>query len=116
MLLYHVDVYLPPTFIAPTHIVAPKYSRHAQDAANTDRYGKMMLPKTVNLAKCQVVEIGIENGKVVKILVRGQYNSDLDLCMVFIPNSGREWFVKTVWFNERTDDHRTLNISKYATA
>lgn len=111
--LYHAEIGLPASFVAPTGVVCPKYSRHARAAAVTDRYGHMRLPSTICLSEATVIEVGYRNGRLHKILYRLKYNFDLDMCIVLIPG---EWFAKTCWFNERTDLHRTLDRSRYAVA
>lgn len=108
--LYHTDIRLPANFVAPAQTVTVDYSDHARKAAHNDRYGFMDLPYTLPLRSGKVIEVGMENGRVAKILFRFQYDNDLDMCIVLIP--GR-WFAKTVWFNERTDSHKTLDRSKY---
>lgn len=111
--LYHAEICLPKGFVAPTHVIRPVYSQHAIRAARSDRYGLMELPATISLRCAQVIEVGVLSGRVSKILFRLQYDDTLDMCIVVIP--GR-WFVKTVWFNERTDSHATLDRSRYAAA
>ena len=109
--LYHADNRLPAGFVKPTHTVTVSYSGHARKAANTDRYGKMELPEFLCLKNAQVIEVGVENGRVAKILFRTNYDENLDMCIVLVP--GKSWFAKTVWYNEKTDTHSTLDRSKY---
>jgi hypothetical protein len=108
--LYHFEIGLPAGFIPPSQTVRVSYSRHAAKAATNDRYGQMDLPDLLPLSQGKVIEVGMENGKVAKILFRFTYDDTLDMCIVLIPG---QWFAKTVWFNERTDLHRTLDRSKY---
>ena len=110
--LYHADVRLPVGFIAPTGRVALKWTRHAEQALDNDRYGNIPKFNTATLDNLKVIEVGVENNRVMKILFRGSIDADRDLCMVLIP--GKTWIVKTVWVNLRTDAHRTLDRSRYA--
>lgn len=109
--LYHSEIRLPNGFVKPTGRVRLVWSRHADEARHDDRYGSIRRFSTATLDNLEVIEVGVEGGKVVKILFRGRYTETLDVCMVLVP--GTEWRVKTVWINERNDLHRTLDRSKY---
>jgi len=109
MLLYHAQIGFPPWFKAPTHTIKPRYGSHSFSEAQIDRYGRIELPKVIDLSKYKVIEIGIEGTQVVKMLIRGQLDACRDICLVL---SGD--FVKTVWVNMRLDSHRTLDRSKYS--
>lgn len=112
MELYHRDLGLPTGFVRPQHTVTVDYGSHARMEAMTDRYGDFYLPPKVNLSEFEVIEVGMENGKVAKILFRGELDDVRDICIVLIPRRPA-WFCKTVWVNVRTDTHRTLDKSKY---
>lgn len=115
--LYHSDIFLPDWFVAPTGRVQVNYGHHAKREALIDRYGKIALPTFVNLRRFRVIEVGVINGRVSKILFRGQLDATRDLCIVLIPNiDNRPWKCKTVWTNVRSDQHRTLDHSRYAVA
>lgn len=107
--LYHFQVGFPKWFTKPTGVVQPTYGQHSRDEAAKDRYGQLMLPSSVDLAKAQVIELGVEGNKVVKMLLRMPMDATRDLCMV-LTNTG---YVKTVWCNLRSDSHRTLDRTKY---
>lgn len=109
--LYHSEIRLPDGFVAPTARVALEWTRHADRARLNDRYGEIPRFKTATLGRLSVVEVGVEGGRVVKILFRGRLDNERDVCMVLIP--GKVWRVKTVWVNLRTDQHGTLDRSKY---
>lgn len=111
--LYHSSIRLPEGFTAPSQRVSIDYGSHARSEAFADRYGKIALPATIPLSMFEVIEVGIEGGRVKKILFRGHIDSTRDLCIVLIPNANGPWFCKTVWVNLRSDLHRTLDRSKY---
>lgn len=100
-----------------------RYSRHAIDAASSDRYGSIQLePKIFVGSANQVVEVTIgRNGLPEKAVVRLASSAvGLDIILVLMvpqwrgPDSAEiECFVKTVWFNRSTDKHRTLDRSRY---
>ena len=110
--LYHSEIRLPDNFVAPRGRVALDWTRHALNAANDDRYGEIPVFKHARLENLKVIEVGVEAGRVAKILFRGRIDSERDLCMVLIPGTGA-WTVKTVWVNLFTDRHTTLDRNKY---
>lgn len=112
--LYHAEIGLPANFQAPRHVIRPRYSRHAVEAAQSDRLGTVELPATIALREAKVIEVGVANGRVSKILFRVSYNDTLDLCFVVIP--GGSWFCKTIWLQEKSDLHKTLRRERYAVA
>ena len=97
----------------PTARVSLNWTRHADSARTNDRYGIIPKVDTIPLSCFSVVEVGVENNKVCKIVVRGHWTKDLDVVFVLIPNACLPWTVKTVWINERNDSHKTLDRSKY---
>lgn len=113
MELYHSEIRLPDGFVAPTHRVALRWTRHADQARMTDRYGEIRRFKSATLGRLSVVEVEVREGRISKILFRGRYNPDFDVCMALIPNGDQPWTVKTVWLNARTDSHTTLDRSRY---
>lgn len=114
MNLYHADIVLPKGFVSPTARVALKWTHHADQARSNDRYGDIPRFKSATLGRLRVVEVGMEGGKVVKILFRGRLDDTRDVCMVLIPAAAAQpWTVKTVWVNEANDAHKSLDKSKY---
>lgn len=114
MLLYHADIRLPDGFTMPTARVALNWTSHAHKARKTDRYAETVPAfSNIPLAAFKPVEVGVEGGRVRKIVVRGHWTPTLDLVFVLIPNGSKPWTVKTVWINTRNDSHRTLDRSRY---
>ena len=114
MRLYHSQIRLPKGFVAPTGRVLLAYTVHALEASKNDRYGEIPVLKSVTLDRLQIVEVGVENDdRIVKIVYRGRLDAERDLILVLIPCAGRAWRVKTVWCNLRTDQHMTLDKSRY---
>ena len=109
MILYHKDVYLP---YAMTHPYSNLrlcliYTKHAKKEAKDEG---IKLPLTTTLNDTQIIEMGIENGKVKKIVYRLTYDDKRDILLAFaIPS----WCVKTVWLNDVSDDHTALDRTKY---
>ena len=111
--LYHKDIGFPNIKLPEGTYELKKYSQHALRAAKDDRYGiAKELPKSIDIAQVDLVEIQVENNSVVKAVVRADYNAELDLVIVFMPQA-YDNFVKTVWLNEKSDQHKTLQRWKY---
>jgi hypothetical protein len=109
--LYHRQLGFPNVPL-PCGTFLLSYTRHAIKAAQTDRYGKVNLPKWVEFGPEDVVEIEVKNAQVSKMLVRIAYSERFDLCLVMLP--GDVWAkVLTVWLNHRLDRHDSLNVRRY---
>jgi len=115
--LYHMELGFPSTFVKPSGRKELDYGSHAMSATLDDRYGRIPVLNSINVDKLQMVELGVDSGsgRVSKIVYRGHLDEERDMCIVVIPKPpGQKWFVKTVWINLRSDQHRTLDESKYA--
>jgi len=110
MSLYHESIGLPAGFKAPSHTVALAYTKHASDVM-TERGIRQL--KMATLARFKPIEVEVINGRVKKIVFRGNYNETHDIVLVLIPEKRNEYVVKTVWLNEKNDNHSSLNISRY---
>lgn len=110
MALYHKDIFLPLSLPAGTMTLT--YTTHAKEAAVSDWNGVVPMPAEINLSDFILIEAEIENG-LKKILIRGHMDNKTDMCFVIIPN-GNGGTVKTVWANRKSDKHKTLDASKYA--
>lgn len=113
-LLYHKDIGFPDDISLPrgfSPVMDLRYSRHAQDEAQKDIYGNITLPPRMDVRKGQTIEIAVSNKVVTKMVIRFPHDDTRDITMVIQPQDG---FVRTVWFNEKTDQHTSLNKAKYA--
>ena len=88
-------------------------TRHAQQACFTDRYGKIVPPTSIIHSADNIVEIEVENNSPIKVVVRLPYDTQRDVIIAFIPDFDTA-IVKTCWFNLKTDQHRTLDTSRYS--
>lgn len=91
-----------------------RVTSHALKAAASDRYGKLDIPAAVTFRGSDVVEAEVNSGKVTKLVVRVSYDATRDAIYVFGLENGV--FLKTVWFNLKTDRHATLRRELYAKA
>jgi len=112
-MLYHRNVFVPSRVQEqlPTGEFELQFSRHCQEEAN-DRYGVINLPKKLNTRYALPFEFEVnEKGDLTKIVYKMHYNERYYLILVVVPH---EWFVKTCWLNCKTDNHRTLDKSRYS--
>ena len=109
-MLYHFEIGFPKKmqFRAVLGLVP---SFHALRESNSDRYGKFEIPSSFNPETDKVIEIEVENGALNKIVARRPIDAARDVVFVFLP---RTKVIKTVWINENSDKHATLNRSLYA--
>ncbi len=113
--LYHYQIYMPPKFNPKVGTVVLQYGPHALRAANTDRYGAVRLDSTLNTNRALCVEVELIDGQVTKLVYRISYSAALDLVLVVSPKMGH-FFVRTVWLQEKSDVHATLDVSRYEAA
>jgi hypothetical protein len=111
-MLYHKDVGFPKGLNGNVGVVSLRYSHHALEAAANDRYGRIVLPETLDTNKATLIEVEVWAGRVTKAVYRTTADYQKDLILVIIPeNNGG--FVKTVWCNLKTDKHKSLRKHLY---
>lgn len=120
--LYHREIGIPAdaarAWVAP-EFLQMVYSEHALRASEDDRYGRVPLYREMAFAPEELVEVEYRDGKPVKAVFRTPLEdiagkcSPFDLVIVMLPPEGGKVFVKTVWYNLRTDAHRTLRRYLY---
>lgn len=122
--LFHTGVYVPDEVMKRVvgKTLRLRYSSHAINAAQDDRYGVIDLnriPNPLRIDQGDIIEVERDDrsGGVVKVLIRKTYDTVRDVILA-VAGSGvpGEGVVKTVWFNRKDDTHRTLDPSRYATA
>ena len=107
--LYHYTIGLPANYRHPMAVVRVEWTKHAERAAANDRYGKIHLVKSVDLRNFHTVEVEKdERGVVTKILVRGPFDNEHDVCYALVPRAGMPWVIKTTWLNHLSDTHRLV--------
>lgn len=114
-MLYHVEVFWPGIIKRqlPTNTAMLVATEHAKNAARNDRYGIIPLPKMVNFGGVQFIEAEIDEKRTLtKIVIRIPHSADKDIVMALMPIKGG-WLIKTVWYNLNSDNHKTLNKSRY---
>lgn len=102
--LYNEQVYMPKLKVRDVDVQL-RYTYHALNAAETDKYGEIILPDSLNLTQAEVVEMEVVRGKPYKIVARAKYSHEYDLVFVILVDT---LLVKTVWLNSKRDSHKTL--------
>jgi hypothetical protein len=90
-----------------------RWGHHAQKEADIDRYGKVEQFDSGEFEASDIVEVTMEAGQPVQGVARYPYSDNLDLVMVLGKPEADVAFVKTVWFNQASDNHKSLDRSKY---
>lgn len=108
---YHKDIYMPEKYKKIEFACLVNYSRHAKQEAETDKYGKINLPTVFDSRNADLIEVTAEGDKPKIGLFKMPYDDTRDLCMVMEINKGK---AITVFFNQKGDNHPTLNSSLYA--
>lgn len=89
-----------------------KPTEHAKQAARNDRYGAITIPAQISFEGKDVVEAEFVNGKLSKIVVRLPYDGTRDA--IYVCNI--DGLLRTVWFNLKSDKHKTLKKELYKAA
>ena len=114
-MLYHREIFMPSIVRElPPRTLRPEVTAHAKKAAASDRYGALNIPASVTFKGSDVVEAEFTDKKLSKLVVRLPYDATRDAIYAIGFDSGRV-FLKTVWFNLKSDGHATLRRHLYAT-
>ncbi len=116
-MLYHYKIGIPEKIIKklPVEKIQLNYTFHALNELKNDRYGKIEKIDCIYPDKCKVIEVekNDNNGIIQKVLYRTSYNEKLDICIAVMIDNNNYGKVKTLWINEKTDIHKTLNKNPY---
>lgn len=110
-LLFHKDVFAPAALFRSPGAIRVKYTRHARESAEDDRYGNLSahLKDWVDMDEAEIVEVEVRDREITKRVVRVHADEKLDLVMVIQADG----LVRTVWGNLHDDTHKTLDRSKF---
>lgn len=108
---YHKDIYLPEIARNLEFVCLLDYTPHALREAQNDRYGAIKLPKVFDTRQAEMIDVTLDGETITRALYRMDYDEGRDLCLVIEPNTRKGI---TVWLNEKTDTHATLDKTRYA--
>lgn len=125
--LYHIEVYMPQEYIdsslsSQRTLGTYKFSYHLKKRLFGDRDDKHALNNKAlaqcinNLRSSPTIpfEIEVDDGEVVKFVVRVPYTEDNDVSIAIQLNSSYGYpLIKTAWLNDKSDIHTTLDTTKY---
>lgn len=116
--LYHTDIFTPPQFKRIENVIVDNIyplSPYVVNAANSDRFGQIIVPSSFEFSYCDIIEIETyKDSTDIKFLIRLEYDKINDLCIVILCDRLGNVRIKTVWLNEKTDKHKTLDKTKYS--
>lgn len=108
--LYHSTVWYPEGLVEqlPTTVEKIIYCSHALKRAK-DR-GVNKLPRVIT--DCEIPEVEVKDGEIVKALYKTRKSANLDICLVFHIKHNKPFMVRTLWINNRK--HKiTIDKSRY---
>lgn len=124
---YHAEIGYPDVPL-PTGTFHLSPTNHAKREAANDRYGSFDLPTKIELTEemyhrnpkqatgqttePHIFEITVEDGRVVKLGLRREYDDRRDIILIIKPFAR---LLITAWTNLKDDPHQTLDETKYAT-
>lgn len=113
--LYHRDVYFPPALVAQIQqrYLSLTYSKHAQGRVLEKRLPHLPF---ITCQPKQIIEIGLhpQTKAIESIVYREPWTATHDVLVSVAPNFATGWArVKTIWANERKDQHYSLDASRY---
>ncbi len=90
-------------------IIPLTITKHAQQAANTDRYGHITIEHYLRTDGSKLVEFETNgNFHITKIILRKSYDRVHDVVYVIVEGG----VLVTCWLNKKSDTHKTLNRSR----
>jgi len=108
---YHKKTGLPNSIFIPDWWIHLIYSLHAVEKLR--EYKVTNEPVKIKLTKENIVELTtINNTAIESAVVRLLYNDEKDI-IISLLLFRRTAVIKTVWLNNKVDDHETLDKSKY---
>lgn len=128
MAMYHSDVGtgIPDDVYYPCGPVYVNPSPHAQSEAQNDRYladgeTALAIPRVVEVREDNVFEVEELSNGLYKVGVRESYDATRDIIYIILLDGGvndpiSPCTLKTVWVNEKNDQHTTLDVSAYDNA
>jgi hypothetical protein len=111
-MLYHYTLGIPDALrdAMPQGVFPLRLTAHARE--QRDRRG-VRIPDYLDTRSAHLVEVEERDGRPHKGLFRLPYGGGRDLVLA-VAMDGRVWTVKTAWFNRADDNHKTLDVSRYA--
>ena len=111
---YHKEIGFPKSLIFPKYLVHLHWTDHACDKMNSFGLAGGKLLKTHIYKKDTIeVEVNDKTGIITDIVVRLPYSQKYDIAFALSITKTKHAVIKTVWLNNKKDQHKTLDRSKY---
>ncbi len=110
-MIYHYQIGFPKDFQFPTAKRSLRYTHHARIESKRD--GVINLPSVINPSSGKLIELNLTR-QFPRYVYRFPYSNTKDLVMVFSAETPLHWTVVTVWLNDTTDSHKSLDRTRYA--
>lgn len=117
-MFYHKKLGFPQEVEIPDIEFRLQYTRHAlMRSKQRLRYvGRKEVPKVLTVKKNKIVEMELIDGKMFGCTIRLMHDKKVDIVLILRFNHKKKFAkVVTVWFNERKDNHRKIDLTKYST-
>lgn len=101
---YHYTLGFPKGLKTKFGVIPITYTKNAQNAAQDENFGSMVLPSTINTTTAHCIEAEINERVVTKLVYRLKYNHEIDMTLVL----NRDCSVRALWFNKR-GEKRAIN-------
>lgn len=118
--LYHKEVYWKDNFdkdsmklVYSVRRLSKHLMEHLNNADEKHEYDLKGISRAFNAIKGEnkgyIFEVEEEDGRVTKAVIRVEYDSKKDICLVV-----RHGIIATAWVNYKNDKHFTLDKTKYS--
>lgn len=84
-------------------------TKHALEAANSDRFGLIRLPEKLDVKFSDIVEVRVIGGRPASALIRISHDEKHDLCLPVVPVSAGWVRAVSCWLNRKDDNHSRFN-------
>lgn len=119
--LYHTDVFMPSSIAASAARLSYlnlSWTKHAVRELTSDKYRDAKIPTdffdgAFHGEDWQLIEVEVLGGKPTKFVLRRPVDTLHSIVLVIRPSFASEAHVITCWINLNTDNHKTLDRTKY---
>ena len=114
--MYHQRLGFPADLEIPEMTLKLQYTRHAfiRTKERLKYVKRKEVPKLVLIKRSKIMELELHKGEFVGCTLRLTHDKKTDIVLVLKFDKKKKFAkVVTIWFNNREDRHKKLNINKY---
>lgn len=115
-MLYHKKLGFPESVVIPTIEYRLIYTKHAKirSRERLQYVRRKEVPRSLILKLKKIVELNLYKGEIIGCTTRLMHDKKVDIVLILRFNHKKKFArVITLWFNERSDNHKKLNLKKY---